>query len=429
MTQHAVADRLASFGTTIFTEISALAQRHAAVNLGQGFPDFDGPEFMKRAVTEAMANGANQYARMAGLPALAAALGRDWHVRTGLWVDPEACVTVTSGCTEALAAAILGLVNPGEEVILFEPFYDSYRACVAMAGAVPRVVSLRVADPARGIESGFAFHPDELAAAFGPRTRAILVNTPHNPTGKVFSRDELAFIAALCNRHNVVAITDEVYEHLTYDAGHPHLHLATFDGMAERTLTLSSLGKSFSFTGWKVGWAIGPPDLSRAVRSAHQFLTFATCTPMQAAAAAAIGTPEGRAAIGELVSMLRVNRDTLSDALRSLGFGVAPAPGAYFVMADWTRPGCLGGRLAAGPDAATDDAAVCRRLIAEAGVAAIPPSAFYERPEGGRSCVRFAFCKRPETLRSAVERLNAWAAGAGAVALQCLPVQTTVLNG
>lgn len=411
MARDVVAERLASFGTTVFAEISALAVRHSAVNLGQGFPDFDGPEFLKRAAAEALGVdgggvvGSNQYARMAGVPALVNAIAREWERATGTAIDAEAGVTVTSGCTEALAAAMLGLVNPGEEAILFEPFYDSYRACVAMAGGRVRTVTLRPGE--RGIEAGFGFDPAELAAAFGPKTRAIVVNTPHNPTGKVFSREELVLIARLCVEHDVIAISDEVYEHLVYEEAEPHVRLATLEGMADRTLTLSSLGKTFSFTGWKVGWAIGSPALSRAVRAAHQFLTFATCTPMQVAAAKAIGSEEGRASVRELNALLRANRDELAGELRGLGFRVAPAAGGYFLMADWTGADCLGGRL----KDARDDVEFCRALTERAGVAAIPPSAFYEHAAEGGRFARFAFCKRPETLRAAVSKLRAFADG------------------
>ncbi len=418
MEPHPAATRFAPFGTTIFTEISALAQRHNAINLGQGFPDFDGPEFLKQAVASALGlnpsshtSTANQYARMAGVPALAKALAADWSTRTRKSIDWESQVTVTSGCTEALAAAMLGLINPGDEVILFEPFYDSYRACVAMAGGIARVVTLR---PHSSISptitstpiTTFAFDPEQLAAAFTNKTRVILLNTPHNPTGKAFTHDELALIARLCLKHNVTAITDEVYEHLVYDPTSPHLQLATFDGMADRTLTLSSLGKSFSFTGWKVGWAIGSAALNRALRSAHQFLTFSTCTPMQTAAAAAIGSAQGQAAINDLVAMLRTNREFLTRELTALGFNVIPAAGAYFLMADWTNPACLAGRL----QSATSDAHVCRLLIEQAGVAAIPASAFYQHPHEGQRFIRFAFCKRNDTLQQAVARLQSWAA-------------------
>lgn len=379
---------LAPFGTTIFTTMSRLALEHGAVNLSQGFPDFDGPEFVKEAAIEALRAGHNQYAPMAGLPSLRQAIAERWKAATGLEADPDACVTVTSGCTEAIAAALLGLLNPGDEVVLFEPYYDSYRACVAMAGGAARFVTLRASAGTRG----FHFDPDELRAAFTSRTRAILLNTPHNPTGKVFTRDELKTIADLCVAHGVVAITDEVYERLVYEPGLPHVSLATMPGMAERTITLSSLGKTFSMTGWKIGWAIASPGLSNAVRAAHQFLTFATSTPMQHAAAAAL--TRGDEYVASLVAQYRESRDYLGKALAELGFVVHPSDGTYFIMADHSH---LGFR---------DDVEFCMHLTKEVGVAAIPPSAFYSRPELGRTLARFAYCKKRETLERAVERLG-----------------------
>ncbi len=398
--------RFAPFGTTIFTEMTLLAQKHSAVNLAQGFPDFDGPAFIIEAADAAMRDGQNQYARMFGLPALNLALADSWRQATGTTIDPDRQVTVTSGCTEAIAAAMLGLVDPGDEVILFEPFYDSYRASVAMAGGVARFVTLRepTGAPRDGLAApgAFWFDPDELRGAFTDRTRLILVNTPHNPTGKVFTRAELDLIGSLCREHNVIALTDEVYENLTYEPEQPHIRLATLEGMAERTLTLSSLGKTFSLTGWKVGWAIGSPELSAAVRAAHQFLTFATATPMQAGAAAALTrSGESKAAVADLVSNLQARREFLSAALQRLGFRVYPPAGAYFVLADYTT----------GPRGSTfsDDQEFCRRLTAQAGVAAIPPSVFYQNREHGRRLARFAFCKREATLREAVRRLEVWA--------------------
>ncbi|MCC6679152.1 MAG: aminotransferase class I/II-fold pyridoxal phosphate-dependent enzyme [Phycisphaerales bacterium] len=388
-----IADRLRPFGTTIFAEMTKLAVKHNAVNLAQGFPDFDGPDFIKEAAHAAMRAGQNQYARTTGLPVLSSAIAEQWRARTGLSADPDAEVTVTSGCTEALAATFLGIINPGDEVILFEPFYDSYRACIAMAGATPKFVALRPPPTGTG---EFTFDQEELARAVGPRTRAILVNTPHNPTGKVYTRAELQVVADLCLRHNLIAITDEVYEHLVYEPALPHVSLATLAGMAERTITLSSLGKTFSLTGWKIGWAIARPGLTAGVRAAHQFLTFATATPLQAGAAEAL--KHGSAAIAELAAMFRGNRDYLCSALRELGFAVHIPAGTYFIMADHSA---ISRRLGM-----RDDREFCVHLTEKVGVAAIPPSVFYDRAELGRSLARFAFCKKRATLEAAVQRLR-----------------------
>jgi aspartate/methionine/tyrosine aminotransferase len=344
---------------------------------------------------------------MFGIPALNAAIAGWWRECTGVEVDPDREVSVTSGCTEAIAAAMLGLVNPGDEVILFEPYYDSYRAAVAMAGGIARCVTLRVPEGS-SVETGrgFWFDPDELRRAFTARTRAILVNTPHNPTGKVFGRGELGLIAELCVASNAVALTDEVYERLTYEPSLPHVRLAMLPGMAERTVTMSSLGKTFGLTGWKVGWAVAPPELTRAVRAAHQFLTFATATPLQHGAAAALGMVEERERyVGELLTRFGWGREFLGTALTGFGFKVFMPAGAYFIMADWTTAGRTR------PGQYADDAAFCKALTAEAGVAAIPPGAFYEHREHGQGLARFAFCKRQETLEEAVRRLERWAGG------------------
>jgi len=393
----ALSQRLAPFGTTIFTEMTRLAIQHQAVNLAQGFPDFDGPEVAKHAAAAALAAGHNQYARSFGLPILNTAIADDLKRRTGRVVDPDTEITVTSGCTEAIAATMLGLLNPGDEIIIFEPFYDSYRATIAMAAATPRFVTLRPS------ASGFVFDEHELRAAFTPRTRAILVNTPHNPTGKVYSRDELSLIASLCLRHGVIAITDEVYERLTFEPALPHVPLATLDAMAERTITLSSIGKTYSLTGWKVGWAIAPPHLTAAVRAAHQFLTFATATPLQHGSAAALR--EAEADVLATTQLFRENRASLAAALQSLGFGVHPSHGTYFIMSDL---GPLARRL--GGDA--DDRAAARYLTQHCGVAAIPPSAFYDQPAHGSRLLRWAFCKKRETIAAAIERLRASLGGA-----------------
>ena len=377
-----VADRLAEFGSTIFSQMTRLATEAGAINLGQGFPNFDGPEFVKDAAIEAIRAGHGQYARSFGIPELNREIAARFNADTGLAVDPDGEVTVTSGCTEALVASFLGLVNPGEEVILFEPYYDSYRACVAISGAVARFVTLRPPD--------FTIDADALRAAVSPRTRAILVNTPHNPTGRVLTRAELELIARLCREHDLIAITDEVYERMVYEG--EHIRLATLDGMRDRTVTLSSLGKTFSLTGWKVGWAIASPGLTEAVRAAHQFITFATATPLQHGAVAALRAPASY--YTQLLDEYRGRRDMLIEGLAALGFEVYPPQGTYFVLADHTAFG------------QPDDVAFCRHLIDRAGVAAIPPSAFYSNPADGRKLVRFAFCKTEQTLREALVRMK-----------------------
>jgi aspartate/methionine/tyrosine aminotransferase len=403
-----VAKRLQPFGTTIFTEMTALAVKHNAVNLAQGFPDFDGPQLAKDAAKAAIDAGHSQYARMFGVPKLNAAIANAFSKRlasspstprhlatsTPFPLDPDAHVTVTSGCTEALPATLLGLINPGDEVILFEPFYDSYRACVALAGATPRFVTLRPDSNGR-----FGFDESELRSAFNARTRAILINTPHNPTGKVYTRSELELIASLCQKHNIIAITDEVYEHLTYEPSLPHISLASLPGMWERTVTLSSFGKSFSLTGWKIGWAIAPQNLTAGVRAAHQFLTFATATPLQHGAAVVIENPGP--IVEEYKSLFRRNRDVLAKALTELGFKAFPSDGTYFIMADHSA---VSKRLGAG-----DDRELCQKMIELCGVAAIPPSVFYENRDHGKRFVRFAYCKKAETIDLAVSRLAALA--------------------
>lgn len=392
--------RLRPFGTTIFAEMTALANRHGAVNLAQGFPDYDGPREAIEAAVGAATQGKNQYARSSGALELVHAIIEWWHTRrctdpanAARVRDAEAQVTVTSGCTEAIAATLLGLVEPGDEVVFFEPYYDSYVACAVMCGATPRCVALRP----EGSGGRFAFDEKELRAAIGPRTRAILVNTPHNPTGKVFSREELGVIARVCIEKGIIAITDEVYEELTFDATRPHLSLATFDGMAERTVTLSSLGKSFALTGWKIGWAIATPELSRAVRAAHQFLTFATATPLQHGAAAAL--VKAGSYLQPQRDMLVRNRDALSAALARVGMVAHPSDGTYFIMAEHSA---VSKRLGL-----ADDIALCRYLTEHVKVAAIPPTAFYMNKELGRRFARFAYCKKESTIAEAIARLDA----------------------
>jgi N-succinyldiaminopimelate aminotransferase len=374
-----LAARWHGFGTTIFTEMSALAERTGAINLGQGFPDEDGPAEVIEAVAAAMRAGHNQYAPLPGVPALREAVAAHQRRFWGLEVDPEAGVQVTFGATEAIAAALLGLLDPGDEVVCFEPYYDSYAAGIAMAGAVRRPVTLRPPD--------WRFDAAALEAAIGPRARALLLNTPHNPTGKVFTRAELELVADACRAHDLVAICDEVYEHLVFDG--EHVPLATLPGMAERTLTISSLGKTFSFTGWKTGWACGPPELVAAVRTAKQFLTFAGGTPFQHAGAAALAMGDGFYA--GFTAALRAKRDRLCAGLEAAGLRVHRPAGTYFVNVDAGR----------------DGADFCRELAVRARVVAIPTAVFYDDPEAGRSLVRFAFCKREAVIDEAVARLAA----------------------
>lgn len=385
-----VTSRLRPFGTNIFTTMARLAAQHGAVNLSQGFPDFDGPVFIKDAARDALYQQPNQYAPMPGVPALRQAIARRFTRTSGLACDADAMVTVTCGCTEALPATILGLCEPGDEVIFFQPYFDIHKTSVILANCVPVPVTLHRPDAEH---AEFWFDEAELRRAFTPRTRAIVVNTPHNPTGKVFTRSELEFIAGLCQERDVIAITDEVYEALVYSG--THLHLAALPGMAERTVTLSSIGKTFSFTGWKIGWAIAPAELTAAVRAAHQFLTFSIATPLQYAAAVAL--EREAEAVEPLKAMLVESRDLLGSALRDLGFVTHPAPSGYFILADFS------GLLPRGE--APDDVAFSQRLIERQRVAAIPSSAFFADPSLGRTMLRFAFCKKPETIREGIVRL------------------------
>jgi N-succinyldiaminopimelate aminotransferase len=378
------AARLRPFGTTIFTEMSAIAARTGAINLGQGFPDTDGPVEIVDAVAAAMRSGANQYPPLPGVAQLCGAIAEHQRRCYGLAVDPEDGVQVTFGATEAIAATMLGLLEPGDEVLVLEPFYDSYAATIAMAGATRRLVTLR--------PPGFALDPDELeATAAAGRPRMLLLNSPHNPTGRVFTRPELEAVARTCVEHDLVAVTDEVYEHLAYDG--EHVPLATLPGMARRTLTISSAAKSFSFTGWKVGWCSGPAELVAAVRAAKQFMSFAGGTPFQHAVAAALADAERH--VAPLRRTLRESRDRLCAGLQAAGFGIRVPQGGYFVNAD------------VAPLGVADAVGWCRGLPARAGVVAIPTSAFYGDRHAGRTLVRFAFCKRPEVIDEAVGRLAA----------------------
>jgi N-succinyldiaminopimelate aminotransferase len=393
-----VAARFLPFGQSIFAEYTALATKHGAVNLSQGFPDFDGPDLAKQAAIAAIQAGHAQYAPMTGVPPLRQAIAKAWDRQGNFAIDADAEVTVTCGCSEAIICCYTGLLNPGDEIIIFEPFFDFYAAGAAFAGAVPRYVTLHA--PRAGGDGAFEFDERELRAAFTPKTKAIILNTPHNPTGKVYTRRELELIASLCIEHDVTCISDEVYEHLTYEPSLPHISIATLPGMRERTITLSSLGKSFSLTGWKVGWSIAPPKLTAAVRAAHQFNTFSGATPLQHGAAAMLLEP-GTYTTG-LREMFMRNRDVLSDALRRAGLEVFRSDSTYFLMADHTR---VSTRLGLLRDGTPDDRAFAAHLVREIGVAAIPPGVFYHNKQHGRPLVRFAFCKKEATMAEAAKRV------------------------
>ena len=392
MSRQILAGRVAHLGTTVFSEFSALALKHGAMNLGQGFPDFDGPEAVKEAARKAITDGVNQYAPSPGLRDLRVAIaehGARFHGHTG--IDPDTMVTVTSGATEAILCVMLGLVDPGDEVVLFEPFYDSYDANVAFIGAKARYVPLR---PPDGSHATWWFDRDEVRAAFGPRTRLLVLNSPHNPTGKVFTREELEFLGGLCAEHDVKVLSDEVYEHILFGPAR-HVRPSLVPSLADRTLTVSSAGKSFSLTGWKIGWIIAPPALRDAVQRAHQFVTFATASPLQAASAAALRLPDSY--FQELRAMYLSKRDRLLSGLAEAGLKAYAPEGSYFIIAD------ISGRGFA------DDVAFCRHLVTEVGVAAIPPSVFYgpEHKHLGQGMARFAFCKTEAVLDEAVRRLKA----------------------
>ncbi|MDX6231586.1 MAG: N-succinyldiaminopimelate aminotransferase [Nocardioidaceae bacterium] len=375
--------RLSGLGTTIFAEMSALALRTGAVNLGQGFPDTDGPAEVIEVAVDALRGGRNQYAPGTGVPELRNAIAAHQRRFYGVDVDPDSEVGVTTGATEAIASALLGLIDPGDEVIVLEPYYDSYVAVIQMAGGVRRPVTLRAPD--------FRLPLDELRAAVSPRTTAILLNSPHNPTGTVLRRDELDAIAAVAIEHDLVVISDEVYEHLTFD-GIPHVPIATLPGMAERTLTISSGGKSFSFTGWKIGWATGPAELVRAMIGAKQFLTYTSGSPLQPAIAHALGADD--AYFDDFRAQLQSQRDLLCEGLAEIGFEVYVPEGTYFATTDITPLGF------------EDGVEFCRTLPERAGVVAIPHQVFYDHVDVGRPLVRWAFCKQPSVIEEALKRLS-----------------------
>ena len=377
-----LATRLQGIAPTIFTEMSALAVRTGSVNLGQGFPDQDGPPEVIAAAVRALEHGANQYAPGPGRPELRQAIARHQQRHYGLDLDPDRQICVTTGCTEGVAAALLGLVDEGDEVVVLEPYYDSYVAMIQMAGGVRRPVTLRSPD--------FRLDADELRAAVGPRTRFILLNSPHNPTGTVLARDELQAIADLAIEHDLVVITDEVYEHLVFDS-HEHVPLATLPGMFERTLTLSSAGKSYSFTGWKVGWATGPAELVAAVLAAKQWLTFTSGAPLQPAIAHALDDEPDYPQ--ELAADLQKRRDLLCSGLTDVGLDVRVPEGTYFALTDVSDLGW------------EDGLSFCLALPERAGVVAIPTQGFHDT-DAGRHLVRWAFCKDASVIEDGLRRLG-----------------------
>ena len=374
--------RLGEFTSTIFAEMSALAVQTGAINLGQGFPDTDGPAEVLQAAKDAIDAGINQYPPGPGMPELRTAVAEHQHRFYGLTYDPDGEVLVTAGATEAIAASMLGLLEPGDEVIALEPYYDSYAATIAMAGAVRVPVTLRA--------PSFTLDLDELAAAITPNTRLMLINTPHNPTGAVLTLPQLQQIARLAIEHDLIVVTDEVYEHMTF--GTPHIPLATIDGMRERTVTISSCGKTFSVTGWKIGWVCASPALVAAVRAAKQFLTYVSGAPFQPAIATALALPDSF--YHGLAVDLQGKRDRLCGGLTAAGFDVFTPAGTYFVTTDVRSLGY------------DDGIAFCRDLPQRCGVVAVPSVVFYDDKDEGRSLVRFAFCKQDAVLDEAIDRLT-----------------------
>jgi aminotransferase len=390
MTRLRTSRKAAQFTESVIREMTRLAQTHGAVNLSQGFPDFPAPAALKEAACDAIRADVNQYAVTWGARPLRDAIALDLSRRHGLAVEGDRHVTVCCGSTEAMVATLLAIVDPGDEVIVFEPFYENYGPDAVLSGATPRFVRLRPGTTAGRAE--WTFDPDELAAAFSNRTRAIVINTPNNPTGKVFTREELQTIARLCQQWDVMAVTDEIYEHIVYD-GAGHVSLATLDGMADRTVTINSVSKTFSVTGWRVGWAVAPADLTGAIRKVHDFLTVGAAAPLQAAAAVALAS--GADYYRDLASAYQARRDRLMGILTRAGFVCYEPRGAYYIMTDIAGFGF------------PDDVAFARYLVEEVGVASVPGSSFFRDPASGQTAVRFCFCKKDETLALAEARLAA----------------------
>jgi len=383
-----MARRVRPITTSIFATMSRLAVEHKAVNLSQGFPDFPAPEWLKESAEQAIQRNMNQYAMDQGSPRLRRAIADKAERRLGIRFDENQEVTVTSGATEAIFDVLQSLVDPGDEVIVFEPYYDSYVPAIEFAGGAPRFATLRAPD--------WSFDHDHLASLFNDRTKAIIVNTPHNPTGKVYTADELEFIADLCRRYDALAITDEVYELLVYD-DHRHVSIATLPGMRERTVTINSAAKTFSVTGWKIGYALAPPDLTEALRRYHQFVTFSSAAPCQEAIAIALETAEERGYYESLNRDYAARMEKLLGALERAGLKPIRPEGTYFIMSDISGLGFK------------DDVDFAMYMTTEVGVACIPPSAFYQDPADGADLCRWCFAKTDATLEAAEERLMAWA--------------------
>jgi aspartate/methionine/tyrosine aminotransferase len=379
--------KAARFTESVIREMTRLSHQHKAVNLSQGFPDFPAPEAIKAAACDAINADVNQYAVTWGAKPLRDAIAADFSKRYGTPVNPETNLTVCCGSTEAMVATMLAIVDPGDEVIVFEPFYENYGPDAVLSGATPRYVQLREPEG----KGDWWFDRDELRKAFNNRTRAIIINTPNNPTGKIFDREDLTEIARLCQEWGVIAVTDEIYEHILYD-GAVHVPMATLDGMADRTVTINSVSKTFSVTGWRVGWTIAPPDIAGAIRKVHDFLTVGAAAPLQEASAAALALPESY--YRELASSYQIKRDRLMGILKDAGFVCFEPRGAYYIMTD------------IGAFGFPDDVAFARHLVSEIGVAAVPGSSFYHDPAAGRTKLRFCFCKKEETLAAAQERLT-----------------------
>lgn len=387
--------KASQFTESVIREMTRVAIAHGAVNLSQGFPDFPAPAEVKAAAMRAVEQDVNQYAVTWGAPALRAAIGEHMHRHYGLVIEPDRQVTVCCGSTEAMMATLMATLNPGDEVIVFEPYYENYGPDAILSGATPRYVRLH--------EPDWSIDPDQLRAAVTARTRAIILNSPHNPTGKVFTRAELELVAALCLEHDLLAITDEIYEFIVYGEAQ-HVPLCTLPGMADRTVTISSLSKSFSVTGWRVGWAIAPAHLAGAIRKVHDFLTVGAPAPLQEAAAFALRMPD--AYFASLATHYDMRRQRCVSMLERCGFAPRIPAGAYYVMTDIAEPLARARRRGLTPPDA-DDVGAARWLASEVGVAAVPGSSFYSGGTGGRTCLRFCFCKKEETLAAAEARLLA----------------------